>query len=176
MDEKKKKIVIWSVIGGSVLLLGIVLFCFISGTIIATLNGMNGNKSSLQTTTNKPKPLKSMEEPKPSPPKETKFIPTVSAQRLLEEYQNNEVAADKIYANKRYRITGKIESITVTFGTPEITLETNDFVAGVVCNFDRSDKESLSYLSKGQWVKIEGDIDGFMGGLSVIVNNCRIVE
>ncbi len=175
MDEKKKKIVIWSVIGGSVLLLGIVLFCFISGTIIATLNGMNTPKSSA-TSPIETKPPAPREEPKPSPPKETKIIPTVSAQRLLEEYQNNEVAADNKYANKRIRITGRIAQITVTFGTPEITLETNDFVAGVVCNFDRSDKESLSYLSKGQWVKIEGDIDGFMGGLSVIVNNCRIVE
>lgn len=175
MNEKKKKIVIWSVIGGLLLLAGIILFCFISGTIIATFNGLNAPKSSARSPI-ETKPPAPREEPKPSRRKESEFIPTISANRLIEEYKNNEVSADSKYTNKRMRITGRVEQITVTFGTPQVSLETNDLLIGVICNFEDSDRASLSYLSKGQSVKIEGDIDGFMGGLSVIVNNCKIID
>lgn len=84
----------------------------------------------------------------------------VSATSLTEEYNKNEVNADKIYEGKFIGISGKISSIGKdVFDNPYIMF--GDGVFAIQCYFEReSDIEKLSELEIGDQVTIAGICEG----------------
>jgi hypothetical protein len=97
----------------------------------------------------------------------------VSAQQLSADYIANEIKADNDYKGKELIVTGKIQEITRGIaGNIYIVLTGSNRMRTVFCYFDNEEKAAV--LKKGQVVSFKGSCEGLM--VSVIVNNCRLIE
>ena len=102
---------------------------------------------------------------------------TINAFQLVDDYKNNEVAADERYKGKVLEVSGSIESI----GKDLMDTMYVSFGGGgkfelrrVQCFFDDSETDKLAKLSKGQWITIKGRCDGLMG--NVLLKECAICK
>lgn len=101
----------------------------------------------------------------------------VTAVQLAEAYKANEVAADAKYKGKALEISGLVGNIGKDIlDTPYITFQTEQYaiINQVQCMFAKNDEQILATLSKGQSVKVSGEVSGSMG--NIIVKGCRIVN
>lgn len=94
----------------------------------------------------------------------------VDATTLIEEYNNNEVAADAKYKGKEVEVTGEVDRISSTFGKSSVTL---GGLMGVSCYFSKAHEADIGALSKGQTVAIRGRVDGMMMGVNL--KDCQLV-
>jgi len=112
---------------------------------------------------------------------------TVSANKLSKEYNDNEVAADRKYDGKIVIVSGEIHSIGKDITDDAyIVIGGSGFLDGVQCFFTVSEQASIFRLSKGQHVKVKGEVRGktiieemlsLMGVKAygnVLVRNCRL--
>jgi hypothetical protein len=97
----------------------------------------------------------------------------VSADIIVSAYRNNEVSADTIYKNKKYRISGNVYSVSIVLGTPEVSIVANEGWDNIVCNF--KNKEDISNINKDQDIVIEGVIKGYPAYV-VSVDNCKVIK
>jgi hypothetical protein len=100
------------------------------------------------------------------------FIGNISAQitaeQLAEEYENNEVRADRKYKNKRFIVSGTIYNVEKreNFAGKEtliVRLEKRFFFSthvGVSCEFSEDEEFEISELKKGQSIEITGTCVG----------------
>ncbi len=116
-------------------------------------------------------PDKGGKEAAPATPQEA----SISARALCNTFEENEVAANKRYMDKKIVVSGTISEISTDFtGDPEITLGFGDFeIAGVVCEMANDD--GLENLSKGQGIKLKGKVAGYALGF-VQMEDCKIVK
>lgn len=81
-----------------------------------------------------------------TPPSES-----ITADRLYEEFEANEVRAEGRYKGKRYRISGTVADIgTDILGSPYVILATAKGRQAVQCSFERDMKNRLALLDKGE--------------------------
>jgi hypothetical protein len=100
---------------------------------------------------------------------------SVSAGTLIQEYEDNEVAADGTYRGKRLAVTGKIESIGKDIlDNPYVTLSSDGNISfpSVQCMFDDKAIGVLSSLRKGMSITLEGTCDGKLG--NVLLKDCSL--
>jgi hypothetical protein len=96
---------------------------------------------------------------------------------LLAQYKDNEVRADARYKGKNVEIGGLVNTVKkditnaiyVTIGTGEWLQ-----IPEVQCFFDDSKAYETSRLTKGQFVRVTGTVDGLM--MNVLVKNCSVVQ
>ena len=105
---------------------------------------------------------------------------TVSAGKLVIEFEGNEVRANQMYTGKRIRVNGSVNSIdilkdgriTLTFHSPAMGY------AHTRCYFNKSQSSRLAEMTGGQEVIVEGTVRGFGGGLNgkgyVEMENCIV--
>lgn len=101
----------------------------------------------------------------------------LSADQLIQEYKNNEFAADNKFKGKTVLISGKIRDISKRFGTPIIKIGGNEYLDGldsVRCVFTKDDEPSLARLYKGQYGKIKGKVTGLTFTDNVQVEDCTL--
>ena len=101
----------------------------------------------------------------------------VSAMALVDDYKNNEVAADEKYKGKTLKVNGFIGDIKkdITDTMYVILQSGGDYeLRNVQCFFADSEKEKLTQLSKGQVITVEGRCDGLM--MNVLLRDCVIVK
>jgi len=179
------------------------LVCLIVGLVIASITSTTATKQNKTDIADKNVSQPSLEKfayaqtdeqivtptssPKPTdvPEPTVTAMPTpipmvkVTAQDLIDDYKNNEVAADLKYKNQMVEATGVIDTISSGSGnTVYVTL--ND---GSDWNFDSvrftfkdsEQKLKVAALSKGNNITIQGKCDG-KGILEISVKNCTIVE
>ncbi len=98
---------------------------------------------------------------------------SVSAHEIIEEYDNNEIAADKKYKGKYITISGKIESIGKDIlNDPFAILESGNYNwNGIQCMF--KDENDLIPFSKGNDIVVRCKVSGKSLG-SVLVRECII--
>jgi hypothetical protein len=97
---------------------------------------------------------------------------TITAEKLIADYEANEVAADGMYKNKLVIVTGTISRIGKDIvGSPYITLKGASF-ASVQCVFKDEDAAVLSAMVKGQQVNIAGRVSGNLMG--VLLRECKL--
>lgn len=108
--------------------------------------------------------------------KETaKYAPkyTVSADDLFQEYEGNEIAADRKYKGEIVLVHGTIEDIGKDLmDDMYIVVGGSGFIDGVQCFFADDQESSVADLSKGQRVSVKGRVSGKMG--NVLVKNCEL--
>ena len=99
---------------------------------------------------------------------------TLSANQLYEEYESNEVAADAKYKGKIVIVSGKIQDIGKDItDEPYIVIGGEGFLDGVRCSFAKSQEPSIASLSKGQNVKVKGEVSR-KGISKVLLRNCSL--
>ena len=93
---------------------------------------------------------------------------TLSADQLYREYESNEVAADEKYKGKIIIVYGEIQDIGKDImDEPYIVIGGGGFLDGVQCSFTKSQGSSIASLSKGQNVKVKGEVSGKMGNVQI---------
>lgn len=98
----------------------------------------------------------------------------VQAKALTKEYDENELAADGKYKGKLLAVSGKVSNIAETLGNVTAQLEGHNVVLSVMCNFDESQKASVTALKKGQQATFVGRGDGSTAGLYVGLQKCKV--
>lgn len=101
----------------------------------------------------------------------------VVAKDLAQEYDDNEIKANKNYKDKFAEITGKVSSIGEVLSSTYVVLSAEkDFaLTQVQCFFkDKSEIDKIAEISKGDTVTIIGTIDG--KSLNVEVENCKFKD
>ncbi len=97
----------------------------------------------------------------------------ISANRLYQEYEYNEVSANYKYKGKIVLVSGTMQDIgNDLFGDPYIVIGGSGFLDGVQCSFNKSETLSIARLFKGQNVRIKGEVSGKLG--NVQVKNCSL--
>lgn len=142
------------------IVLGIVLIIWIASSDSSTNTTSNNTNTSSGTPTQ-------VEQPKEE-------VVKVTATKLAEDYDNNEVAADQKYKGKTLEITGTLKSIEVMLGSQFITIEGNQIFSDIQCFFDKSKESELAALQKNRSITVRGRVDG--KSLNVGVKECEIVK
>lgn len=97
----------------------------------------------------------------------------IAAEDLFAEYNDNSVAADSKYKNKKLKITGTVNDIGKDISeSTYITLDTGEMFYSIQCYFTDSELEDVANLKKGDTVTLIGTCDGMM--INVIVKRCEI--
>lgn len=101
-------------------------------------------------------------------------LPKVTSVKLLKEYDDNEVRADKSYKDKDFEITGKVESISIVLGNTIVSLsDGTDFsLTNVDCVFEEENIDKVADIDKGSTVTVIGHITGL--SWNVTVEDCKI--
>lgn len=111
--------------------------------------------------------------PKPPPAP----IPVVTAKTLLDEYQENELAADKKYKGKRIEVTGAVHEVGRRSGRVYVAMRdaTNPGFKEIYCYMATILEDQAEPLKKGQPIKMRGDVTG-KGIFSAELENCIIAH
>lgn len=110
------------------------------------------------------------------PPTATPVLPDleVTVEQLLKAYEENELAADRVYKGKVAAITGTVESVNEMLGQRFVILKPDYLsISGVRCHFGREHVEQLVKLKAEQVITLQGKIDGY-GLARVEVENCMV--
>ncbi len=96
----------------------------------------------------------------------------IYAKQLTEDYDDNEISADKKYKNKIIKVTGYVGEISKVLG------ESNVEIFGyrsmrIQCSFAEEFEEELSKLEKGEEITIIGKCQG-LSLIDVQMKNCRL--
>lgn len=98
--------------------------------------------------------------------------------QLLEEFEENEVAARLKYQGKLIYVCGYVDAVRVSdlTGEPYVTLAKSPSaftLRWVFCYFPKDAMPRLAQLKKGEYVTISGYFDVYLLG-SVFLKNCRL--
>jgi hypothetical protein len=93
----------------------------------------------------------------------------IGADQLLAQFQEDEAKANATYLDKVVVVEGTIASVE-TLGTKNITLETEDMLAAIVC--EMTDSFDATAVAKGDRIRIKGQCTGFLA--DVILVKCVI--
>ena len=95
-----------------------------------------------------------------------------TAEKLAAAYNYNEVAADKVFKNKRTKLTGKVMSINKDFtGKAYIILSGGDSFFNIHCTM--VNKNDAAKIEKGYRYTITGTCTGMLLN-SVVLNKCEV--
>jgi len=100
----------------------------------------------------------------------------VTAQEIMKEYEQNELAADRKYKGQIIEVSGKIGTINSEItGKPYVTLKVGEYdIFSVQCLFGRDEVDLLLNLTKGSSVTLKGRVEGKLG--NILVEECQIVK
>lgn len=115
------------------------------------------------------------EEDSAEQPEDVKEAIAITAKQLQDEYEANEVRADKEYKGKMAEVTGVVESIDVMFEQTSVLLTGGgDFeITGVQCFFkDEQEIQKIEELNKGDEITIIGKVGG--KSVNVHLEDCKI--
>jgi hypothetical protein len=109
-------------------------------------------------------------------PKETEEkLETIEASKLIEDYKSNEIKADNLYKDKRFKIKGRVRDISEVLGSLTVSLSDEDFaITEVSLKFKEKDKNVIAELNKGQTIIVIGTVEGL--GWDVDVKDCEIID
>jgi len=101
---------------------------------------------------------------------------SVTAADLYNQYDENEVSADRLYMDKLLQVSGVIDSVTVTFGQIQVIVTDGQdwsFIA-IYCNFEDDQSDAVSALKNGDSIVIQGICRG--KALTPALDNCTIIS
>ncbi len=110
---------------------------------------------------------------------------SISASRLMNEYTENIVNADKEYTGQILIVDGVVSAIDKTNNGNNlcVLLKSNQYFANVQLNFDTDQEEAVSKLNNGNSIKVIGKCTGKSGkhfiildGNNVMIEDCYIIK
>lgn len=105
----------------------------------------------------------------------TKEIISVDLKTIEKEYQDNQIAADGKYHNKRIKFTGLIHNISSTFGDATIgfTSSKGSFLSTTTAFFKETEIQKIGKLKKGDTITVICENPSDVMGLGLY--NCEIL-
>ena len=98
----------------------------------------------------------------------------ISATKLYQQYEDNEISADNLYKNKVLRVEGVVGNIgNDILDNPYVALKTNNVIGSVQCMLKNSHKSAAAQFRKGESIIVKGENAGKM--MNVILNDCIII-
>ena len=96
---------------------------------------------------------------------------SVSASKLLDDFESDETAANETYLGKVVEVKGTVKEVKSGDTGTQVVLETESMLGGVTCGFP-AESISLEELSGkiGQQIKIKGECTGYL--MDVILERC----
>ena len=98
----------------------------------------------------------------------------LNSEYLLNEFLQDEVAANKRYTDNIIQIEGTIFKVSTSDGNSVITIKNNNSESSIICQLLPEDNINALKLKKGEKVIIKGICNGFL--LDVIMVRCIIVN
>jgi hypothetical protein len=99
---------------------------------------------------------------------------TVTADQLASEYKSNEVAADAKYKGKVVIVSGTVQDIGKdVMDDAYIIIGGEKLLDSVQCFFTEGQQSSVARLSKGQHVRVKGEVGGKMI-VNILVSKCTL--
>lgn len=111
----------------------------------------------------------------PAETADSQAVIKVSAQKLFEDYSNNELAADERYKGKTLLVSGTIDGTGDGFGDrPYLTLDSGNMFRSIHARLEPGEANKAAQLQKGQTVKIKcvGESSAFG---SPSLSQCKII-
>lgn len=100
---------------------------------------------------------------------------TMNASDLVNEFNNDENAANKKYVDKIIAVKGSVSDIQVdSSGQATVFLESGDPMSAVTCSFYQDEANAVKQLQKGTQATIKGNCTGKL--TDIIINKCSIVK
>jgi hypothetical protein len=101
--------------------------------------------------------------------------PALDATDLYQEYETDQLAADRKYKGKVVLISGAVKYVDRdVVGTLFLTLRGNDLLGSVQCYFGDDYAAKLAHLRPGDIVEIQGRCTGLV--INVLLKECSIVK
>jgi hypothetical protein len=97
----------------------------------------------------------------------------VEAPALLQEFTQNEAAANEKYLDKVVAVKGKVKLMTPDDeGNLNLILDAADEMAGVICTIPKADAESAAGVKEGDEVVVKGVCTGVL--MDVVLIRCVV--
>lgn len=109
---------------------------------------------------------------------QTQEAMAITTSTFISEFDDNQLAAEQKYQDKRIEFTAKIDNISEDIlGTPFLSLVPTNagssyFGTSIKCEF--GDKSELTSFKNGQTVKLQGTVDSQSIGI-ISVKKCGVV-
>ncbi|MCY3740752.1 MAG: hypothetical protein OXH00_07020 [Candidatus Poribacteria bacterium] len=135
----------------------------------------NRSQKSSEPRISKPTPQFKDVESQVSEPTYQPTVTSISADKLYEAYDANAIDADMTYKGRTINIYGTIKNIgTDILNQPYLVVGGSGFLDGVQCIFPKEQMSSLAKLSKNQYVRIRGEVQGKVVG-NVLMKKCLLL-
>lgn len=92
----------------------------------------------------------------------------ITALDLYNEFNQNEISANKKYLNKVLSVKGIVSNIQTLNGQDLIQLNSGDNAGGISCLESKSEVNNSSMLKPGQMVSIKGKCSGFLMDVNLV--------
>jgi tRNA_anti-like len=97
----------------------------------------------------------------------------ITASVLEKAFEDNEIAASKIYINKILEVTGTVASVKPADNNVlSISLATGSDLSSVICTFTAV--TDTSKFRTGYKINLRGECSGFL--MDVLLNNCALIQ
>lgn len=102
-------------------------------------------------------------------------IESVTAEKLIEDYEENEIKANNKYQDKTFIITGRVTDISEVLSVLTVTLNNEPLsINAVSLKLKDKDKNIVAKLKKGKTIEVKGKIKG--KGIYVDVTNVEFIK
>ncbi len=99
---------------------------------------------------------------------------TVTADQMLNDYKDNQLAGDQKYKGKKVKVSGTIANISSNHaGVPYVDFKTNQIMTSVQCLFSTEQMDGLLKLKKGEQFETICTVRG-MGMMNLELEACTI--
>lgn len=98
----------------------------------------------------------------------------VNSQVLLNDYQEDEVLANKKYVDRLIQVTGVIIEISIEQGVTIITLKDFNGLSTIICHMLPEDNLKVLKFEKGNTIILKGICTGYL--LDVIMVKCVLIN
>ncbi len=98
----------------------------------------------------------------------------LNSQVLLNDYQEDEIFANKKYVDKLIQVTGEIVEISIDKGTTIVTLKDFNGLSTIICHMLAEDNLKALKLEIGNEVIIKGICTGYL--LDIIMVKCVLIN
>jgi hypothetical protein len=96
---------------------------------------------------------------------------SLSANKLLSDYEEDEVQANKIYLDKILEVAGEVDKIEYANGKTSVYLVTENMMSSIICEMEKSNTELK--IKKGENISVKGLCSGYL--MDVVLVRCLII-
>jgi len=99
---------------------------------------------------------------------------SIDSRELTASFQENEIFATSIYAEKVIEVQGVVQNISLANERVTVFMKSTENTPSILCDFSKMHQADALLLEKGDSIKVKGICKGFLK--NVILLNCKLVK